>query len=79
LYGLKQSPRLWQQHVKKALKSLGFRSINRDNYIYINDKTKCIIITYVNDFLLTGLDRGAINKLKTDLQSKFEMDDMGPA
>jgi hypothetical protein len=67
LYGLKQSPRLWQQYVKKVLKSLGFRLINRDNYVYINNKTKCIIITYVNDFFLTSLDKGAINKLKTDL------------
>ena len=79
LYGLKQSPRLQQQHVKKALKSLGFKSLSGNNYVYINNTTKCIIITYVNDFLLTSLDRGAIKELKQDLKSKFEMDNIGPA
>ena len=38
-----------------------------------------IIVTYVDDFLIIGPDRKAINQLKVDLNKKFQIDDIGAA
>lgn len=38
-----------------------------------------IIVTYVDDFLITGPDPAAISRFKADLRSQFEIQDLGPA
>ena len=77
LYGLKQSPRLWQEKLRKVLVRLGFEPLKSDNCVYIN-KAGVIIVTYVDDMLITGPDINEINKVKEALKKEFEMDDLGP-
>ena len=36
LYGLKQSPRLWQEKLRSTLIKFGFKPLKADNYVYIN-------------------------------------------
>jgi hypothetical protein len=58
LYGLKQSPRLWQQTLRTELAKLGFYLLTSDNYIYATERglKGIIILTYVDDFLLIRPD-----------------------
>jgi hypothetical protein len=46
--------------------------------VYIN-KAGVIIVTYVDDILITGPNPKDIAAVKKALQEEFEMDDMGPA
>jgi hypothetical protein len=78
LYGLKQSPRLWQQKLSAELLKMGFKPLKSDNCVYMNE-SGVIIITYVDDMLITGPNSKDIKEVKKRLQETFEMDDMGPA
>ena len=78
LYGLKQSPRLWQKKLRDTLIKLGFNPLKSDNCVYIS-QSGVIIITYVDDMLITGPDTQGIKDIKKALQDKFEMDDLGAA
>jgi hypothetical protein len=77
LYGLKQSPHLWQKKLCKALQSLGFEPLETDQCIYINKDTKIIIVTYVDDCLIIGKDNEDLSKLKYELQTKFTIEELG--
>jgi hypothetical protein len=79
LYGLKQSPRLWQKKFRKALQSLGFEPLETDQCIFINKDTKIIIVTYVDDCLIISKDNEDLSKLKYELQTKFTIEELGPA
>jgi hypothetical protein len=77
LYGLKQAPRLWQQFFAAALKELGFKPLESDNYVYLNSTTKVIIVIYVDDFLIIAKSIPAITKLKELLANKFSIKELG--
>ena len=79
LYGLKQAPRQWQKKLKKTLESLDFRQVTSDMAVYHNPTTRVIIITYVDDFLIMGSDKEAIQGYKARLGEIFTMTDLGPA
>ena len=77
LYGLKQSPRLWQEKLRNTLIQLRFKPLQADNCVYT--RSGVIICTYVDDMLITGPNPDQITQIKEALKSQFEMDDMGPA
>ncbi|TVY74571.1 Retrovirus-related Pol polyprotein from transposon TNT [Fusarium oxysporum f. sp. cubense] len=79
LYGLKQAPRQWQKKLKEALESLDFRQATSDTAVYHNPTTGVIIITYVDDFLIMGSNKEAIQGYKARLGEIFTMTDLGPA
>lgn len=79
LYGLKQSPRLWQDKLSKALKSLGFEKLRANNCVYRNSDTNFIIVTYIDDFLIIRPKGKTLERLKADLQTQFNMEDIGKA
>lgn len=78
LYGLKQSPRLWQKKLCATLIKLGFQPLKSDNCVYIN-KSGVVIVTYVDDMLITGPSSDEIAGVKKALMQSFEMEDLGPA
>jgi transposase InsO family protein len=78
LYGLKQSPRLWQEKLRTALAKFGYKPLQADHCLYRNPDTGIIICTYVDDFLLFGHDKAAIEVLKQQLFSTFKMESLGP-
>ena len=80
LYGLKQSPHLWQETLGTELQKLGFHPMVADNSIFITDQgVKGIILaTYVDDFLIAGPDAKEINIFKGRLSRIFAMKDLGP-
>jgi len=78
LYGLKQSPRMWNQKFDTFIQGLGFTRSKVDHcmcFKLIGDRVIYLVL-YVDDMLLVGNDKEIIQDLKTQL-SKFDMKDSG--
>jgi hypothetical protein len=43
MYGLKQAPRVWNQKIRRFLKSISFEQIYSDPCVYINKTTEIIL------------------------------------
>lgn len=78
LYGLKQSPRVWYETLSVFLQELGFKPLESDYSVFINNTENIIIAIYVDDILIFGKDKNLINKLKANLSNKFRISDLGP-
>jgi hypothetical protein len=79
LYGLKQAPKIWFDKLRNELNALGFENINEDYSIFVQKGTGVIIGVYVDDLLVMGKDKRAVDKAKQELQRRFQMTDLGPA
>ena len=82
LYGLKQSPRVWNQKIDAFFKSLGYVRSEADwcVYVMIDDQGHiAIIVLYVDDMVMTGDATDALMKTKKALQGRFDMKDLGDA
>ena len=79
LYGLSQSPSLWNDTLDAALVVFDWRRTQSDPcvYVYGSSDTLVILTIYVDDILLTGKDQNSVNKKKKELTDRFEMTDMG--
>jgi hypothetical protein len=78
LYGLKQSPRMWYQKFDTYMLGLGFKRSKDDHYEYfklIGDHLIHLFL-YVDDMLLIGNNKEIIQDVKTQLSSKFDMNDL---
>ena len=64
LYGLKQSPRVWQTKLQDLLKDLGYQPLASDSAVYINPKERLFVITFVDDCIIIGPDKKNIKALK---------------
>lgn len=76
LYGLKQSPRLWNRELHAAFLSLGLTQPKFDPTLYFmikNGRNVCAIATHVNDLAVVG-GRDVINPIMDSLarSSKWE-------
>ena len=76
LYGLKQSSREWGEMLAAKLKSFGFRRLQKDNSIFINDEGT-IVATYVDDLLMLSHTKKAMSKLKAQLDKEFKLKHLG--
>jgi ribosome assembly protein YihI (activator of Der GTPase) len=77
IYGLKQSPRLWQNKLRLALYKFGYRPLMADHCLYRNPSNGVIICTYVDDFLIIAPNMKDINVVKKQLNDTFKMEDLG--
>ncbi|KAK2066380.1 hypothetical protein P8C59_000209 [Phyllachora maydis] len=75
LYGLKQSPREWQDKLKILLKSLGYLPLILDLGVFYNAKTCYFIVTYIDNCLFIGPDIGYITDLKKRLNKVYAIED----
>lgn len=82
LYGLKQSPRCWNERlIGQLVLKIGFTRSSHDYCLY----TKCtpgdelIIVLYVDDLLIAGRKLTSIVRLKKELSAVFKMTDCGEA
>ena len=66
IYGLRQIPKKFFDHLSGQLKSLGFTVSASDQCLFI--RSDCIVVTYVDDILVFGRDNDAISKLLDDLK-----------
>jgi hypothetical protein len=79
LYGLKQAARMWYLLVSDFLKKIGFSPMAVDPTVFRHTESGVIIGVHVDDFMLTGEDDVAIEKVKEQLKGRFEMKDLGEA
>lgn len=80
LYGLKQSPRCWNQTLDARLKVMGFQQSTSDPCIYTSESKSdgiFILAVYVDDILLAGKSEQKIARVKADLGSSFQLKDLG--
>ncbi|KAK2372557.1 putative mitochondrial protein [Trifolium repens] len=80
LYGLKQAPRAWNKRIDNFLVMQGFRKCSVEYGVYVkksDDKHMLIICLYVDDLLVTGSSLIEIKNFKSQMQSEFEMTDLG--
>jgi hypothetical protein len=78
LYGLKKSPRMWDQNFDTYILSLGFVRSKYDHCIYSKEEDGNFIYValYVDDMFLIGNSMDAIKEVKKKLSSKFDMKDL---
>ncbi len=81
LYGLKQAPRQWYKKFDGFMQRNGYFRCNADHCCYFK-KVKSsfiILLLYVDDMLVAGVNLEEIKNLKKQLSSEFEMKDLGAA
>jgi reverse transcriptase-like protein len=78
LYGLKQAPRLWYQHLSSILKELGFEVFPYDEATFIHHQLQIIIISHVDDFIVTGPNATAIKDIMGKIQKYIKLQELGP-
>jgi hypothetical protein len=79
LYGLRISPRLWQQDAAAVLRSLGLRQIPEDPCVFVGDGI--IVFFYVDDILIAChvSARARAQQLERDLEKHWQLTDQGEA
>jgi len=80
LYGLKQTPRVWNKKIDQVLTQIGFEKCLVEFGVYVqkfSDGETVIICLYVDDLLITGSSTSEIEKTKKKLKQEFEMTDLG--
>ncbi len=78
LYGLKQSPRTWNQKLNRFLKSVEVMKSEADPSVYVTQvgDVKFFIVVYVDDLILVCNDQNKLLHIKEELNQKFEMKDL---
>jgi len=81
IYGLKQSPFLWNCAIHEWLVDYGFvaNAVDRCLYVKVCPLTarRIIVTIYVDDLLITGDDTTGIGDFRTAIQKRFKMTDLG--
>ena len=79
LYGLKQAPRNWNKVIDEWLRAFGFEPSKVDPCVYIYRKggELIIVVLYVDDLIIAGNHRGAIDAFKAAISKRFTMKDLG--
>jgi hypothetical protein len=79
LYGLKQSPRYFNQHLVSTLLNLGFENFENERCLFkkiVKDKLVLASI-YVDDILIACEDDDITQDIKRQLRNTYKMKDMG--
>lgn len=81
LYGLKQSPRMWNKKLTDEFKKIGLVQSKYDPCIYHQYKEGKIMLValYVDDILFFSNDPTMMREVKDKLKSTFLMKDLGEA
>lgn len=79
LYGLRISPKLWQQEASKVLTKLGLKVVPEDPCVFV--KEGIIVFFYVDDILIANHPsvRNQARQLERDLEAHWELTDHGEA
>jgi len=78
LYGLKQSPREWNNDLDSFLKSLDFKPCPSEPCIYVKAATKQYLLVYVDDIIIGTRTQKEMTTLKGHIHSRFPITDKGP-
>ena len=67
LYGLKQAPRYWYKRFDSFIMSLGYNKLSSDYCAYykrFDNNDFIILLLYVYDMLVVGLNKNRVQELK---------------
>ena len=80
MYGLKQAPLLWNQHINATLSKLGFRRHEGEYGLYFKKCPEGLVLValYVDDLLIAAASTRMVRQVKCQLQSVYAMKDLGP-
>ena len=73
LYGLKQSPRAWNETIKEVLIKNGFTQLLTDNCVFVNKGKSIFLIIYVDDGLIFSHSKEEANLIIKLIQQTFEL------
>ena len=78
LYGLKQSPRMWNQTIDKFMLELDFKKCETDHCIYVKraDQDMIFVALYVDDLALSSNNDELLKSTKKALGDRFDMTDL---
>jgi len=82
LYGLRQSPRQWNQRFDEFMRSTGYTRSLKDSCVYFKmnkEEERTFLLLYVDDMLIISKNKDTVKELKESLSSTFEMKDLGQA
>ncbi|KAI1006753.1 hypothetical protein K3495_g1465 [Podosphaera aphanis] len=81
LYGLKQSPRLWQKKLREVLRRLNYKPLPSDEAAYVNTNSNnfLAIITHVDDFLIIAKSGEELKKFNEEISKELNIEDLGYA
>ena len=74
MYGLRQSPKLWQEHFATVISKLGFRRCKSDSNLYCHKSRSLYVLAYIDDLLIVGdakLKKEFIDALSKELLMKI--------
>lgn len=79
-YGLKQSPMLWNNHIKNALSKIGFEQNKKEFGLHFRRSTLdlFLIAFYVDDLLIVSISKSELYEVKEYLKKTYEMRDLNP-
>lgn len=80
LYGLKQSPRCWNQRFNEFVETLGFVRSKSDACLYvlrINEHEMIYLLLYVDDILIAAANMKTLRFIINHLKNEFKMKEMG--
>lgn len=79
LYGLKNSPKNWNEKFHKTMVSLSFQRSESEYCLYVKSTENCklFVLIYVDDLLIAGTDTGEVQHIKHTLSNFFKMKDLG--
>ena len=79
LYGLRKSPLWWFQTNKRALKDLGFESLESEVCIFRHAGLDAYIIVYVDDMRIAAKSTSTIHSVAASLGEAFNLQHLGTA
>ena len=76
LYGLRQAPKAWNDHVVETLKRLKFKQSKVDNCLFI--KEDVFVLIYVDDILISTDKEEKYYDIRNTLGKYWKLHDLGP-
>jgi hypothetical protein len=71
LYGTKQAPRMWKQHLVETLHQIGFEASILDDALFHNSDNSILLHMHVDDGLIVGKSRKSILNFLNNLQKSY--------
>lgn len=78
IYGLKQSPRCWNNSIDKDLQQLGLTKCQYDPCIYLGSEGEMVLVAlYVDDLIIAAKNYNTLNTIKNKLSNLYKVKDLG--
>ncbi len=80
IYGLKQSPRCWNERFVKELLEMKYIQSLADPCLFIREEKngeRSFISVFVDDLIIAAKDKKEVDEIKKKLMEKFKMRDLG--